>query len=192
MLDIVEALDLLDSCGPRSAIAHVTAERDCAAGALTVCALSPHVDDIVAGFLRDAVRSRRPGCANAAADRTPLASGGAPALRWRRETLSVGAVIVLCAAESARRRGATWHQYVQVAEQAAVRYLDVLPESSFPSSETPSTAPGSTRPQVSTRQVDPVGISSGSAPGARDARPQRAAAGRRSDRCRTGCRRWWP
>jgi hypothetical protein len=125
MLDVIDALDLLAQCRHTSAPRRPP-RRFCPVPGHAIAASSSaaHVDDIVAAFVKNAMRPHASGCSRTAAGHTP----GVHLSRWKKEPLTLGAVAVLCAAESARRRGALWSECIAAAEHAAIRLLDVLPD----------------------------------------------------------------
>jgi hypothetical protein len=125
VIDIADALDLLDSCvrehgaSYRSPPRHMPAAR--ASGGLdTGQAVTDSIVTLAmtkAGTPITAVR-RLTGTSIGVA----YASGQNPL------NLTLGAVVVLCAAESVERRGDTWAVALQAALRAASRFLDLLPD----------------------------------------------------------------
>jgi hypothetical protein len=125
VIDIVDALDLLDSCvrdrgasyrpGPRRLAAVSPDGLDDAAPAAA--------DGIVTLALR---KAGAPRTALSALAHMPVAdvyaSGRFPL------DLTLGAVVVLRAAESVERRGQTWAMSLQAALRAASRFVDLIPD----------------------------------------------------------------
>ncbi|MFL6163552.1 MAG: hypothetical protein ACJ74U_15170 [Jatrophihabitantaceae bacterium] len=125
VIDIGYALDLLDSCvrdrgeyyqpPPDAWRSHPPAEPE--------HRWAPAGDSMVVLAVR---KAGAPQTALSALANTPIAevyASGCPALN-----LTLGAVVVLHAAESAERRGQTWAMAQQAALRAASRFLELIPD----------------------------------------------------------------
>jgi hypothetical protein len=125
VIDIVDALDLLDSCvrgrgeSYRSPIRQGSPAR-ASGGHDTGQAVT---DSIVTLAMAKA------GAPITAVSRlTGTSIGVAYASGQNPLNLTLGAVVVLCAAESVERRGETWAAALQAALRTASRFLELLPD----------------------------------------------------------------
>jgi hypothetical protein len=125
MIDIVDALDLLDSCVRDRGEDYRSLPRRLAVVSRT--GLQEEVpaasDSIVTLALRKAGAPPIVLSALADAPVADLYASGRPALN-----LTLGAVVVFRAAESAERRGQTWANSLHAALRAASRFVELIPD----------------------------------------------------------------
>ena len=111
MIDIVDALDLLDECVRGEAAGHYSPEDAKLPGALLAAVVSQAFPS-ARGLLRAPLGPR---------SRAEDAATG-------RETISLGALIALRTADRKQRTGAPWVSSVAAARRAVMAYVDLLPE----------------------------------------------------------------
>jgi hypothetical protein len=125
VIDIVDALDLVDSCvRDRGEDYRALPRRLAAVSPIKPKAEAPGVSDsIVTLALRKAGAPLTVLSALAHAPVADVYASGRPDLN-----LTLGAVVVFRAAESAERRGQTWAMSRQAALQAAARFVELIPD----------------------------------------------------------------
>ena len=111
VIDVIDALGLLDECLRDQAAGRYTPEEAEAAGALLA-----------------AVVSRAPAGTPALLQMPLTPESWAEDVVAKRETLSIGALIALRAADRTQRAGACWACAVVAARRCVVAYVDLLPE----------------------------------------------------------------
>jgi hypothetical protein len=125
VIDIVDALDLLDSCVRDPGVDYRSLPRRLAA----VSSTEPQDEALAASDSIVTLALRRAGSpltALSALAHAPIAdvyASGRPDLN-----LTLGAAVVLRAADAAERRGQTWAMSLQAALQAAARFVELIPD----------------------------------------------------------------
>jgi hypothetical protein len=125
MIDIVDTIDLLDSCvRDRGAGYRSPHRRDLADSRRGRSSNYPAATDSIVSLAL--IRAGAPMSAVSRVANSTVAEAYAAGLHPLNLTL--GAVVALRAAESTERRGQTWGSCLQAALRAASRFIEVIPE----------------------------------------------------------------